>query len=266
MRWWCSKPQAVTAPCLGSVANYTSYSNPPAPPVSIDFLDIFISPYPTTPPPVAFYVVSPLSLTRSPPPLPYQRAVHLYFSHTCPPASLCRLSLQTIPHACVYLHVLPVHPPPPLYALSLLSGPCQPMEGGSPVAGPLASLCPWLVLLVAPPSLGIFWCLFFLSGGFRKKARGQGASTPWQSLALYLTPSATWPCRPCSGYPPPPRSLVVLIQYPYSDIVSIIQYPWWYLLVTAFKMWRRSWMFLEYKDTVPPVEPTEVVKQGTPTV
>ena len=44
------QPRAGTSPYLGSVANYTSYSNPPAQPVSTDFLDIFIYPYPNRPP------------------------------------------------------------------------------------------------------------------------------------------------------------------------------------------------------------------------
>ena len=38
------QPQAGTAPYLGSVADYTSYFNPPDPPFSTNFLDLFISP------------------------------------------------------------------------------------------------------------------------------------------------------------------------------------------------------------------------------
>ena len=53
------RPWTVITPDLGSVANYTFYSNPPAPPVSTVFMDIFVSPlYSTTPPSVALVVVA----------------------------------------------------------------------------------------------------------------------------------------------------------------------------------------------------------------
>ena len=77
------QPWAGTAPYLGSVANYTSCSNPPAPPVSTDFLDLFILPYPTAPPSLALSVVSPLLCTVSPPPLLAKSAVHLDVTRTC---------------------------------------------------------------------------------------------------------------------------------------------------------------------------------------
>ena len=65
-------------PYLGSVANYTSYSNPPAPPVSTNFLDILFFPsILPLPPLLAFKVVAPFSCTRSPPPLMARSAVHL---------------------------------------------------------------------------------------------------------------------------------------------------------------------------------------------
>ena len=44
------QPQTGTAPDLGFIADYKFYSNPPAPPVSTGFMDIFIYPlYPTAP-------------------------------------------------------------------------------------------------------------------------------------------------------------------------------------------------------------------------
>ena len=44
------QPREGTALYLGSLDKYTSYSNPPAPPVSTNFLDLFISTYPIAPP------------------------------------------------------------------------------------------------------------------------------------------------------------------------------------------------------------------------
>ena len=56
------QPKIGTAPDLDSVANYTFYSNSPAPPVSTNFLDILIYPlYPTSPGLVVFSLVAPLS-------------------------------------------------------------------------------------------------------------------------------------------------------------------------------------------------------------
>ena len=59
------QPRIGTALDLGSVANYTFYSNPPAPPFSTGLLGIFISHlYPTAPPSVVFVVVA-LSLSTA---------------------------------------------------------------------------------------------------------------------------------------------------------------------------------------------------------
>ena len=87
------QPWTGTAPDLGAVANYTFYSNPPAPPVSTGLLDIFIYPlYPTAPPSVSFVLVSHLSCTLSPPHLPKQISVHLEVTYTHrPPSSASRL-------------------------------------------------------------------------------------------------------------------------------------------------------------------------------
>ena len=83
------QPWSETALDLGSVANYTSYSNPPLLPVSTSFLDIFIYPfYPNAPPSVLLFVVSLLSCTCSPTTLPARRAVHLDVDRSVhPPAS-----------------------------------------------------------------------------------------------------------------------------------------------------------------------------------
>ena len=63
------QPWTGTTPYLGYVSNYTSSYNPPAPPVSTNFLDLFTSPYTNAFPSVAFSVVAPLSFTHSPPSL-----------------------------------------------------------------------------------------------------------------------------------------------------------------------------------------------------
>ena len=50
MRWWCSNLGQAPLRTQAPFTNYTSYSNPPDPPVSTDLLDLFISPlYPTAP-------------------------------------------------------------------------------------------------------------------------------------------------------------------------------------------------------------------------
>ena len=73
-----SQTRTGNSPDLGSVANYTFYSNSPAPPVSTGFMDISIHPlYPTAYRSVAFLLVAPLSCTHFPPTLLAQSAVHL---------------------------------------------------------------------------------------------------------------------------------------------------------------------------------------------
>ena len=72
----------------------------------------------------------------------------------------------------------------------------------------------------SPPNLGIvrFWCPCWVA--FREKARGQGASTPWQLCALVLAPhylAMPAPFRlPISlpPFPPLPPPLGVMIPYP----------------------------------------------------
>ena len=104
------QPWTGTAPNLGSVANCNFYSNPPAPPVSTGFLDIFIYPlYPTAPPSVSFVLVFHLSCTLSPPHLPEQISVHLDVTHHpairhLPPAILCLSSL--LPAPCAYFCIM----------------------------------------------------------------------------------------------------------------------------------------------------------------
>ena len=55
------------APYLGSVANFTSYTSPPTPPVSTNFLDLFISPSLSYRPPHQYHL-SPYSLSIVPAP------------------------------------------------------------------------------------------------------------------------------------------------------------------------------------------------------
>ena len=105
--------QIGTAPDLGSIANYNFYSNSPAPPVSTNFMDMFISTlYPTSPQSLAFVLVSPLSCNRSPPPLLEQSAVHLDVTHIHhPPASAsCLYAPHRVPASA--LCPVTVYPPP----------------------------------------------------------------------------------------------------------------------------------------------------------
>ena len=68
------QPRSGTALYLGSVANYTSYSNPSASPISINFLDVFFSPLYYRPP-ISRVRRHSLLFTRSPPPLLARSAV-----------------------------------------------------------------------------------------------------------------------------------------------------------------------------------------------
>ena len=98
-----------TAPDLGSVANYTFYSNPTAPPAPTGFTDISIHPlYPTATTSLAFVVIAPLSCTRYPPPFHAQSSTHLDVARTCHPpdsaaclcASLHAPASSAMPHEC----------------------------------------------------------------------------------------------------------------------------------------------------------------------
>ena len=113
------QPQTGTAPYPGSVANYTFYYNPTAPPVSTNFLDIFNVPLCSiTPPWVFFLLVDPLSCTWSPLPLlvwstfqmSVARPLHLS-SFSCFCISFRKSAYSAVSHECV---------PPPFSALGLL--------------------------------------------------------------------------------------------------------------------------------------------------
>ena len=97
---------------VGSITNFTFYSNPPALPVSKTFMDIFIfTLYPTAPLSFAFLLVSPISCTRSPLPLPSRINLKLDIYRTCQP-----LPFVSSTHA-VCLRVTPCNMnvlPPPL--------------------------------------------------------------------------------------------------------------------------------------------------------
>ena len=194
-----------TASYLGSILNYTFYSNSTAPPVSTSFLDLFISPfYPNAPPSVAFVVVAPLYCTHIPPPLPEQSTIQLEFTRTLyPPASAARLcALRHVPaSATVSCYCAPPHFPPSAYS----QVPISPWGVLLSRVNPL--LCAYaLPSLSDPSSPRIFWCLVLCRVDFRARVRGQGTYTPWQLLSLLLAPPATWPYRRCSVYLDPPHS------------------------------------------------------------
>ena len=138
------QPRTGTAMNLGSVDNYTFYSNYPAPTFSTNFLDIFISPlYPNAPPSLAFFVVAPLCCNQSPSPPGSKHRPPVSRLH--PPAIILhRSSMRPVPYACV-CHRFPLLCASPLSPLGLIPGPCQPL-GGSPVAGPYTPLFPCLAL------------------------------------------------------------------------------------------------------------------------
>ena len=114
------QPRTGTAPYLGSVANYTFYYNPPAPPVSTNFLDIFnVTLCPITPPWVFFLLVDPLSCTYSQIPLlvwstfqmSVARPLHLSSFAACLCTLFRKSAYSAVSHECV---------PPPFAALGLL--------------------------------------------------------------------------------------------------------------------------------------------------
>ena len=95
---------------------------------------------------------------------------------------------------------------PSFYTLGLHRGPCKPL-GGSPVSGPSVSSVPqprpsWVLLQI----LAYYGYWYLCQVAFCARSRGQGSSTPCQSLSLVLAPPPTWPCHICLGYlyPPPP--------------------------------------------------------------
>ena len=100
------QPWTWTDPYVGSVANYTFYSYPPAPPDSTNFLYLFIVPLcPIFLPSFVFLLISPLSSTRYPPTLSSRITFHLNIERTRhPPASADRLSTQHHVSICAVLY------------------------------------------------------------------------------------------------------------------------------------------------------------------
>ena len=144
-----------------------------------------------------------LCCTLSPPPLPAQNAVYLDLIHTHhPPASAALLcALRRIPESvAVYrIRLSPIFPSTCAQVPVSPWGVCPSWVSPSP-----------LFLHLAPP---VFWSdscnllfLGFLSDKyFRVRARSQGTSTPWQSLAPVLAPPPTaWSFRSRSVYSPSP--------------------------------------------------------------
>ena len=170
------QPQTGTDPYLVSVANYISYSNPPSPPVSNNFMDILISPYPTTPPSVAFYVVAPLSCNRYPSHLLDQITVHLDVACTrIPPASAARpCAPRRVPASAnvSFLYTPFLFCPRPDLRSLLDPWGVRPLRVPTRLCVPTSSS--WLLLHILSYSGVTFSCRV----DFRKNARGQGASTP----------------------------------------------------------------------------------------
>ena len=179
------QPRTVTPPHLGSVAIVTTIIyGPPAPPDSTVFLDgSFPSSILPPPPSAAVHCRSPLYVcTHSPPPLPARSAAHLNVARTRQPPPLISSPRAT----CLRLPPFPVTVRPPLCrprpAPRSLSAPGGFARRGSP----RLPCAPALPFLISPPNPRIFWFLVSCRVDFRARARGQGASTPWQLLALAL--------------------------------------------------------------------------------
>ena len=105
------QPRTGNAPYLGSINNFTFYSNPPAPPVSTNFMDICVVPlYPTAPLSVMFLLVSPLSCTHYPPPPPSRITLQLKIDRTRQTLPLVSSTRTTC--LCVTPCTMNVLPPP----------------------------------------------------------------------------------------------------------------------------------------------------------
>ena len=201
------QPRIETAPDLGSVAYYTFYFNTLAPLVSTFFLDIFFPLYSNDSPISRVCCSTPSLLHPLPTNSPVTRRSPPGHCPHPPTAIFRRSSLHTATCACVW-HCVPWLYAPPFSTLGMLPGPCQPLGGflvsDTSVSPVPLSRPPWAILCI-PESSGVW----FLLGGFHTRARGQVTSTPWQLLALVISPLTNWPYRRRSGYsyPPPPSSI-----------------------------------------------------------
>ena len=131
-----------------------------------------------------------------------------------PPTSLRRSSQRPAPRACVYCRSRDGSLPP-LPPSACTQVPFVPW-GGRPSRVPPCLYVPALSSPSSPPILSIvrFWCPCRVA--FREKASSQGASTPWQSRALVLSPCylsmpATFRIIVPPPLPPLPSPLVVMI-------------------------------------------------------
>ena len=213
MRWWISNLGQWSLWNVGSVAmlNTLFYSCP-----------IFISRFwivigylfrPTTPKSVTVLCsrtsMSHPLCTSSPGAVRRQPVCRPHPPHT----SFHHSSLRLAPHAFAYCCSRVRSPPCWISrpALRSLSGPL-----GSLVTGPSVYLSPCLSLPFCDPLPGIFWFLVSVCECIVwARARSQGASTPWQSLAPVLSPTIlghTGAIRISRPSPPPPLSL-----YPFSS-------------------------------------------------
>ena len=144
---------------------------------------------------------SPLGAARIAFHLQYGRCSHL------PPASVTRLCTPCQMPASVDISCLCAltlfRPRPALRSLSAPGRVCM-LQFPPHLCAP--ARFSWFICRL-PASSGVW---FSCRVDFRKKARGQGASTPWHLIALAFAPPATYPCWRRSGFlytPPPPLPL-----------------------------------------------------------
>ena len=146
---------------------------------------LFFSPSFLPPPhPYPFLFQSFWIFTPSPPNILFLSANHL---DVPPPETRQPPPLVPLPCAmCLHRMSLQWWCDLPFDTLSLHTNPYQPM-GDSPVAYPPRLCVTALSSPSFPPNIWIirFWCPCRVP--FRKKARGQGAYTPWKSRTLVLT-------------------------------------------------------------------------------
>ena len=160
---------------------------------STNFLDLFISPLYYCPNVSSFLChISPLMhvLPTSSPGVNHCPPGH----HRTRPFRHPPLLISAPPSACLRLPPCPAcEPPPPLTPSACSQVPVSPWWGGGgwPFAGPSASMCPCLILLVSPSYPGIFWVFSFRVDFAQGQEAGApqlpGSFLPWSSLPRYLS-------------------------------------------------------------------------------
>ena len=205
----------LTTPDLGFFAYCYSLIYPFCPSFFFScFMDIFFPLFPTSYLSVAVPIWSPINFHPLPASSPGAKRCPNGRRLHPPPTSLRRSSLRPAPRACVCCRSFAglLSPFPHLSCTQVLVVPW----GVCPLRLPPRLYVPKLSSPSFPPNLGIvqFWCTCQVN--FREKARGQGASTPWQLRALVLAPryfSMPAPFRlPGSSPPPSPPPLVDIVK------------------------------------------------------